>query len=43
MMLSASEMQALLRQGDSTSVELTNIGLAMLEKYNTEYNMLEVP
>eukprot|EP00977_Amphora_coffeiformis_P002492 scaffold464_cov181-Amphora_coffeaeformis.AAC.30 len=42
MMLSVLEMQALLRQGDLTSVELTNIALGMLAKYDPEYNMLEV-
>jgi hypothetical protein len=42
MMLSVLEMQSLLRAGSITSVELTNIALAMLEKYDTEYNMLEV-
>ena len=42
MMLSVLEMQGLLRSGQITSVELTNIALAMLEKYDPEFNMLEV-
>jgi len=42
MMLSVLEMQALLRKGDLTSVELTNIALAMLDKYDNEFNMNEV-
>jgi len=36
------EMQALLRQGDLTSVELTTIAWSMLEKYDAEFNILEV-
>lgn len=32
----------LLRTGQLTSVELTNIALTMLEKYDAEFNMLEV-
>jgi len=42
MMLSILEMQSLLRAGSLTSVELTNIALKMLKKYDPEYNMLEV-
>jgi hypothetical protein len=42
MMMSVLEMQGLLRTGQLTSVELTNIALAMLEKYDPEFNMLEV-
>merc|ERR1719390_503641 len=42
MMLSVLEMQALLRAGSLTSKKLTDIGLAMLKKYDPEYNMLEV-
>lgn len=42
MMLSVLEMQSLLRQGCITSVQLTNIALSMLEKYDPEFNMLEV-
>lgn len=42
LMLSVLEMQSLLRQGSITSVELTNMALAMLELYDPEYNMLEV-
>jgi hypothetical protein len=42
MMLSVLEMQALLRSGDLTSVRLTNIAFDMLEKYDAEFNMLEV-
>jgi hypothetical protein len=42
MMLSVLEMQALLRAGSITSVQLTNIALNMLEKYDAEFNMLEV-
>ena len=42
MMMSVLEMQGLLRTGQLTSVELTNISLAMLEKYDPEFNMLEV-
>merc|ERR550537_777802 len=41
-MLSILEMQALLRAGSLTSKELVDIGLAMLKKYDPEYNMLEV-
>jgi hypothetical protein len=40
--LSVLEQQALLRAGSITSVELTNIALSMLEKYDPEFNILEV-
>lgn len=43
MMLSVLEMQALLREGALTAVQLTNISLSMLEKYDPEFNMVEVP
>ena len=43
MMLSVLEMQALLRQGNLTATNLTNIALTMLEKYDPEFNMVEVP
>jgi hypothetical protein len=42
MMLSVLEMQGLLRTGQLTSVELTNIALNMLQKYDQEFNMIEV-
>jgi hypothetical protein len=42
MMLSVLEMQGLLRSGSLTSVQLTNIAFDMLEKYDAEFNMLEV-
>lgn len=42
MMLSVLEMQGLLRAGKISSVNLTMIALEMLEKYDPEYNMLEV-
>lgn len=42
MMLSVLEMQALLRSGQISSVELTNIALSMLDKYDPEFNMNEV-
>jgi len=42
MMLSVLEMQSLLRSGAITSTQLTNISLTMLEKYDPEFNMLEV-
>ena len=42
MMMSVLEMQGLLRLGQLTSVELTNIALAMLEKYDPKFNMNEV-
>jgi Amidase len=42
MMLSVLEMQGLLRSGNLTSVQLTNIALEMLAKYDDEFNMLEV-
>lgn len=42
LMMSVLEMQGLLRTGQLTSVELTEISLAMLDKYDPEFNMLEV-
>jgi Asp-tRNA(Asn)/Glu-tRNA(Gln) amidotransferase A subunit family amidase len=42
MMMSVLEMQALLRQGDLTSVELTTIALSLLDKYDDAFNMNEV-
>jgi Asp-tRNAAsn/Glu-tRNAGln amidotransferase A subunit and related amidases len=42
MMLSVLEMQGLLRTGQLSSVELTTIALDMLEKYDPEFNMVEV-
>ncbi len=42
MMMSVLEMQGLLRSGQLTSVELTNIALGMLERYDPEFNMREV-
>lgn len=42
MILCVLEMQALLWDGSLTSVQLTNIAVDMLEKYNAEFNMLEV-
>ena len=41
-MLSVLEMQGLLRTGQLTATELTTIALECLEKYDPEYNMLEV-
>ena len=43
MMLSVLEMQSLLRSGQMTSMELTGIAFDMLEKYDAEFNMVEVP
>lgn len=43
MMLSILEMQSLLRSGKITSSQLTEISIAMLQKYDAEYNMVEVP
>jgi hypothetical protein len=42
MALSVLEMQGLLRDGQITSVELTNVALNMLDKYDPEFNMMEV-
>ena len=42
MALSVLEMQGLLRDGQITSVELTNVALNMLGKYDPEFNMIEV-
>ena len=42
MMLSVLEMQSLLRSGQMTSMELTGIAFDMLEKYDAEFNMVEV-
>jgi hypothetical protein len=42
MMMSVLEMQALLRQGDLTSVELTTIALDLLDKYDDSFNLNEV-
>mmetsp|Transcript_13637 Transcript_13637/g.25652 ORF Transcript_13637/g.25652 Transcript_13637/m.25652 type:complete len:263 (-) Transcript_13637:1795-2583(-) len=42
MMLSVLEMQGLLRTGQLTSVELTNIALDMLQMYDQQFNMVEV-
>ncbi|CAB9517155.1 Glutamyl-tRNA(Gln) amidotransferase subunit A [Seminavis robusta] len=39
LMMSVLEMQGLLRSGQITSVELTNISLSLLDKYDPEYNM----
>ena len=43
MMLSVLEMQSLLRSGEMTSMELTGIAFDMLELYDQEFNMVEVP
>ena len=43
MMLSILEMQSLLRPKKITSVQLARIAIDMLEKYDPEYNMVEVP